>query len=244
MYMSQTQGDGYQAPGGSSSGPGAGIASYDWLDIAVGSDTGGSMRSPSGMNGVFGNRPSVGAISLEHVIPLCEALDTAGVFARSAVTWSKVVHAWYQNFNASYTSYPRKLFYPASSFPAQNTPAGILLEDFVAKLESFLNTKRTAVDISKQWSRTYPPGAPDTLIGLLNTVRPLALLDFEDATLTKSDVCSPHVCRTVPIAIAAFLRGLCDRTRRSTSVHQPRPARPMGMGSGKWRRISLSQGTL
>jgi hypothetical protein len=33
-------GDGYQDPSSSSSGPGSGIGSYDWLDLAIGSDTG------------------------------------------------------------------------------------------------------------------------------------------------------------------------------------------------------------
>ncbi|KAL4928977.1 uncharacterized protein BDV17DRAFT_290984 [Aspergillus undulatus] len=46
-------------PGGSSSGPGAGIASYPWLDIAVGSGTGGSMRSPVGLNGTYAVLTSV-----------------------------------------------------------------------------------------------------------------------------------------------------------------------------------------
>jgi hypothetical protein len=52
------RGDGYQDPSSSSSGPGAGIGAYDWLDIGLGSDTGGSIRGPAGSNGCFGNRPS------------------------------------------------------------------------------------------------------------------------------------------------------------------------------------------
>ncbi|KAL1582067.1 hypothetical protein WHR41_09133 [Cladosporium halotolerans] len=77
------RGDGYQNPSGSSTGPGVGIGAYEWLDLAVGSDTGGSMRGPAGSQGIFGNRPSTGAISLDHVIPLSPVSDSAGVFARS-----------------------------------------------------------------------------------------------------------------------------------------------------------------
>lgn len=33
-------------------------AAYPWLDIAIGSDTGGSIRSPSQVQGIYGNRPS------------------------------------------------------------------------------------------------------------------------------------------------------------------------------------------
>lgn len=52
------RGEGYQDPSSSSAGPAAGIASYPWLDISLGSDTGGSIRSPSQYQGIFGNRPS------------------------------------------------------------------------------------------------------------------------------------------------------------------------------------------
>ena len=38
--------------------------------INSGSDTGGSIRGPSGVNGLFGVRPSVGAISLDQVVTL------------------------------------------------------------------------------------------------------------------------------------------------------------------------------
>ncbi|GAD92321.1 hypothetical protein PVAR5_0912 [Paecilomyces variotii No. 5] len=162
------RGDGYQAPGGSSSGPGAGIASYDWLDIAVGSDTGGSMRDPSGKQGLFGNRPSVGAVSMDNVIPLTPVVDTAGVFARDAETWSKVVHVWYQNFRSNYT-YPKKLFYPNAPFPSADTNAGVLLENLVTKIEDFLGTKRTYVDVNSQWNKTHATGTPDTLTELQNT---------------------------------------------------------------------------
>ncbi|KAL8737728.1 MAG: hypothetical protein Q9190_008084, partial [Brigantiaea leucoxantha] len=41
------RGDGYQDPSSSSSGPGAGAGSYPWLDLTLGSDTGGSIRGPS-----------------------------------------------------------------------------------------------------------------------------------------------------------------------------------------------------
>jgi Asp-tRNA(Asn)/Glu-tRNA(Gln) amidotransferase A subunit family amidase len=169
IYTNTSQGDGYQAPGGSSSGPGAGIGAYDWLDIAVGSDTGGSMRSPGGMQGLFANRPSTGAVSLDDVIPLCHALDTAGVFSRNAATWSKVLHAWYQNFT-DYREYPKKIFYQDSSFPATNTSAGAMLEEFVVKVEDFLATKREHVNISSQWEKTHPSTTAGAINDVLNTV--------------------------------------------------------------------------
>lgn len=72
------RGDGYQDPSSSSSGPGAGAGSYPWLDLTLGSDTGGSIRGPSQVQGLFGNRPSHGLVSLTGVMPLAPELDSAG----------------------------------------------------------------------------------------------------------------------------------------------------------------------
>ncbi|KEY64417.1 hypothetical protein S7711_08473 [Stachybotrys chartarum IBT 7711] len=109
------RGDGYQDPRGSSTGPGADIAAYEWLHLAVGSDTGGSMCGPAGAQGVFGNRPSTGAISLDHVIPLSPVSDTAGIFARSGDVWARATKAWYPDFRSNYTFYPSKIYRSTSS---------------------------------------------------------------------------------------------------------------------------------
>lgn len=94
------RGDGYQDGSSSSTGPGTATAAYPWLDFAVGSDTGGSMRGPAGANGVFGNRPSHGAVSLDDVMPLSPELDTAGIFSRDAKKWATAGQWWYQNFTS------------------------------------------------------------------------------------------------------------------------------------------------
>ncbi|KAF5357470.1 hypothetical protein D9758_012501 [Tetrapyrgos nigripes] len=44
------RGDGYLEPSGSSTGAGTSIATLDWLDVSLGSDTGGSVRSPAALN--------------------------------------------------------------------------------------------------------------------------------------------------------------------------------------------------
>lgn len=72
------RGDGYQDPSSSSSGAGSGVGSYPWLDLALGSDTGGSIRGPSQVSGVYGNRPSHGLVALTGVMPLAPQLDTPG----------------------------------------------------------------------------------------------------------------------------------------------------------------------
>ncbi|MCL2802628.1 MAG: amidase [Micrococcales bacterium] len=78
--------------GGSSGGSAAAVASGLCL-VALGSDTGGSVRVPAALNGLVGLRPSVGAVSNDGVLPLAWTLDTCGPLARTAEDVSLVYEA-------------------------------------------------------------------------------------------------------------------------------------------------------
>ena len=137
------------------------------------------MRGPAGADGLFGNRPTTGAVSLDNVIPLCDGLDTAGVFARSADTWARVVHSWYLDYEGGYYSYPRTILYQDGSFTAEainNSGASVLIEDFVSKLEKFLETNRTHIDIIATWNTTRAPDAPSSLSEMLQYVSHMTIL--------------------------------------------------------------------
>ena len=69
-------------PGGSSSGSGAALAA-GFCYGALGSDTGGSIRTPSSHCGIVGIKPTYGRVSRAGVIPLSWSLDHAGPMARS-----------------------------------------------------------------------------------------------------------------------------------------------------------------
>ena len=69
-------------PGGSSSGSGAALAAGLCFG-ALGSDTGGSIRTPSAHCGVVGLKPSYGRVSRYGVVPLSWSLDHAGPMTRS-----------------------------------------------------------------------------------------------------------------------------------------------------------------
>jgi amidase len=74
-----------RVPGGSSCGSASAVA-HGIVDLALGSDTGGSVRIPACLNGIFGIRPTHGAVDDTGVMPLAASFDTVGWFARDAAT--------------------------------------------------------------------------------------------------------------------------------------------------------------
>jgi aspartyl-tRNA(Asn)/glutamyl-tRNA(Gln) amidotransferase subunit A len=69
-------------PAGSSGGSGAAVAARLCYG-ALGTDTGGSIRLPSAINGIVGIRPTIGRVSNHGVIPLAWSMDTVGPMART-----------------------------------------------------------------------------------------------------------------------------------------------------------------
>ena len=75
-------------PGGSSSGSAAAVAA-GLCDIALGTDTGGSVRVPASFCGLYGIRPTHGRMPLDGVMAQAPCSDTTGWFARDVEIFSR-----------------------------------------------------------------------------------------------------------------------------------------------------------
>lgn len=75
--------------GGSTSGPATAVA-VGQASIALGTDTGGSVRVPAAYQGLWGIRPTHGAVSDRGLLPLAPSFDTVGWLTRDAATLARV----------------------------------------------------------------------------------------------------------------------------------------------------------
>nr|POE75757.1 glutamyl-trna(gln) amidotransferase subunit a [Quercus suber] len=159
------RGDGYQSPGGSSSGSAAAVAAYDWLDIGIGADTAGSIMRPALWNGVFGMRPTHNAISNTGLVPSIPDLTKCRTFA--AAWYGKQLPETAKQANVSCVpnqttdhlgstdevmkSFTR-IVYPRDYWTTIEAEQCEMAESLIKDLENTMGIKRTVISFEEDWA--------------------------------------------------------------------------------------------
>ncbi len=112
--------------GGSSGGSAAAVA-LNHCYAALGTDTGGSVRTPSAMCGVVGLKPTYGRVSIRGIVPLTWSLDHCGPIARTVEDTAMVLQciAGYDQLDLQSIEYPVPDFSAALSSTVSNFRIGI-----------------------------------------------------------------------------------------------------------------------
>ncbi|KAF5701595.1 glutamyl-tRNA(Gln) amidotransferase subunit A [Fusarium mundagurra] len=164
------RGDGYNSPGDSSGGSAVAVASYDWLDASMGSDTGGSIRGPALQNAVHGNRPTQNAVNLTGALPLSPAMDTSGIIARDPAILSKFTRSLYAGTIREYSGLPSEVYLDSGSerfllnLEKDSPKAANAVGEFLNSLTSLLSTDGRVFSIDSAWTNSPPKAFSDVAL--------------------------------------------------------------------------------
>ncbi|KAL1204646.1 Amidase 1 [Cardamine amara subsp. amara] len=124
-----------RVPGGSSSGSAVAVAAR-LVDFSIGTDTGGSVRVPASYCGIFGFRPSHGAVSTAGVTPMAQSFDTVGWFARDTAILKRVGCVLLEQPHLDLLLLePSKLIIADDCFELCSVPRDLMVQPLVRSLE-------------------------------------------------------------------------------------------------------------
>jgi len=124
-------------PGGSSGGSAAAVAA-SFAPLAIGTDTGGSIRQPAGLCGVVGMKPTYGRVSRYGLIAFASSLDQIGPLAYTAEDAALLMQviAGHDPRDSTSATAPAPAYFETVSQPLTGLRIGLVEEHFSAGLDS------------------------------------------------------------------------------------------------------------
>lgn len=203
--------------GGSSSGSASAVAA-GLADIGLGSDCGGSIRVPSSYCGLYGLRPTHGAIPLDGCAPFAPSFDCVGWMARDVATLIRVGDVLLGNTGEGGGREPVvRLLKPSEAFALLDEGVAVALAPALDRVEQELGSFE-AVELAPEglanWAATFRTLQAaeiwTSLGGWIESTRPNFGPGIEERFDLARRVKSEDVARAVEHrrAIAGRLRGL------------------------------------
>ncbi|WP_127843213.1 Asp-tRNA(Asn)/Glu-tRNA(Gln) amidotransferase subunit GatA [Actinomyces wuliandei] len=144
-------------PGGSSGGSAAAVAAFE-APLAVGTDTGGSIRQPAAVTGTVGVKPTYGTVSRYGVIAMASSLDTPGPMARTVLD-AALLHDVIGAYD------------PLDSTSLPDAPRGMAAVVRAAQERRDLTGLRVGVVAELDGGEGYHPGVVDSFHAALELLR-------------------------------------------------------------------------
>lgn len=131
-----------RVPGGSSGGSAVAIATKT-CDVALGSDTGGSIRQPAAFCGVFGLKPTYGRVSRYGLVAFASSFDCIGPIANDTETIAKVMEviSGYDEKDSTSSNLPVQNFSELISRTPEKIKIGLPIEFFKEGLDEEIKSK-------------------------------------------------------------------------------------------------------
>jgi aspartyl-tRNA(Asn)/glutamyl-tRNA(Gln) amidotransferase subunit A len=223
-----------RVPGGSSGGSAAAVAAH-MAPLALGSDTGGSVRQPAALCGVVGIKPSYGRVSRYGLVAYASSLDQIGTLARNV------------------TDAAMLLSVIAGHDPRDSTSMPLPVPDYVASLRESRTLQEPAVEDlhgvrvgvpREYWGEGLQSQVKDAVRAAINQLSDLGA-DVREVSLPHTDYALPTYYLIAPAECSANLARY-DGIRFGLSTPDApdiweayRQTRERGFGSETKRRIML-----
>ena len=158
-------------PGGSSGGSAAAVAA-NLCCAALGTDTGGSIRTPASNCGIVGLKPTYGLVSIRGIIPLVVSLDHCGPLTRTVADAALMLQvlAGYDRLDIASVEHPAEDYVAALASPVTHLRVGVARVPFVDHLDADVATAFEAAltilrTLTRSMSDVVLPSTADATVG-------------------------------------------------------------------------------